>query len=464
MGKTALEPLMLSLPVVNAAPDVPSTSDDRLILLSPKNAAPSVASGPTAANTWLSPGIAAASVQCDHALLGPISVTHPAGPYEHTAAARKPLVHRRPNSSLHLSTESQQAAPQGSPTLHTLRLPDMTSNVTLATKDAFACVNAMFSSSLSHEPSCRSKPVALVEPTVTISTKAAFAELNQMFSSDLPHHRQQAPSRQQRTTLPPAPRRTIGKRPLLAPRKANVSETEVGRAETASTTAMVSDNRPMQAEVQDLGMYEDTGFLDSPKAAHIGDATADHDPQGFAIYEDTNFFDNQPAGQQLKSPAEADCKAADATGGFQIYEDTQCVGQATSNAEQDMSPGGLGIYEDTQFVNKADSGAPPHEPAGSNAALSPWDFCIREDTQFVAKAACADADLKDEAAEASSPDVFGSYEDMLCKAEATKNAYAADKVEDKENQLESDKYATECLASWTCSWHTAVSFDLICRK
>lgn len=455
--ESSCEPPMLALSAVNAAPTVLPILDDRLELLSPINAAPSVASTSPAACTESSPSIAAVSAQPGCALTSANPAGTSATPYEPNAAASRVPRHRA----------AQQAA-AGSPTLHTLRLPDMTSNVTLATKDAFACVNAMFSSSLCHEPS--RKPVSMAEPTVTISTKAAFDELNQMFSSDLPHHRQAAGSKQQRMLQPSIPRRPIGKK--LASQKAADTEAGFGKAAHActATKVVVSDSVPVAAESTGLlGLYEDTRF--SPKAAG-GGVPADQDMQQFVIFEDTNFFDGQSAGQEAASPAEANYKLGgaaslkhsmpsrpgDETVGFQIYEDTQCLGQKpdlqpTCNADDGMSPGGLGIYEDTQFVSKAERGpAKQSEPA-----LSPGGFCIREDTQFVDRADVTG--VEGEAATVVSPCGLGVYEDtqfvnkgdlrdtkLTSEAAAIEHANGPEEPEDKENHIGHARYVARSLA------------------
>lgn len=357
--------VVMALPPVNAAPSVSTITP---CLLSPLNAAPSVSSQlghravlcTAAGSSPDTPAMRAAPVLTSKA------------PSMSTEAVTKQDIapHKAPASNLHVSRAAQQC---GSPTFHTLRLPDMTANVTVATKDAFACVNAMFSSSLSHEPCHASKLASMAEPTVTISTKAAFAELNQMFSSDLPHRKQHAGSRQQSGLPRPAPRRTIGKRPPSeGPGHQRIGNTKVTVAASAVGTAQQARLVPAE-ETGTLGMYQDTCFLDSQKAE-----AGKGDRMDFAVYEDTSFFDSQSAGQQLASP-----DPNQATLGFQIYEDTQCIQpKADPHPEAEDSHAaspGLGIYEDTQFVNK-----------GANVAAgqvsSPTGFGIYEDTQFLPKA------------------------------------------------------------------------------
>lgn len=444
----------LALPPVNPAPRISASSADRLSLLSPLNAAPSF---PLDADRSSVPSTAATTLPSVPAMLtAPAVALHDLGTAAEAGSQQDIVLHRTHSNRLWASTARQQG---GSPTMHTLRLPDMTSNVTLATKDAFACVNAMFSSSLSHEPCPTFKPAALVEPTITISTKAAFAELNQMFSSDLPHRKQGAGTRQQSGLPRPAVRRTIGKRlPLEKPReprrvdvKGTLPEVAVGLAQPSRSAL-----QPAQA-TETLSMYEDTCLLDSPKLGASKD-----DPCGYAVYEDTKFLSDQTGHPQLTTSPVANQAAGD----FQIYEDTQCIQekprlQTTRDASQEAA---LSIYENTQFVNKVAKvpAAPITSPAG---------FGVYEDTQFIHKADCTDAKChhpdeetfggigmyedtqyvhrpsRSVAAATSSPGDLGIYEDNQLvfsadggctnlKTEVPSNVPAAEpeEVEDKENQ------------------------------
>ena len=376
--------VVMALPLVNAAPSVSTNTPN---LLPPLNAAPSISSQP-----------GDRAVLCSAAESSPDACSMQAAPaltskspsFAAEAVAKEGIAPQKAlASNLHVSRTAQQG---GSPTLHTLRLPDMTANVTVATKDAFACVNAMFSSSLCHEHCHPSKPVALAEPTVTISTKAAFAELNQMFSSDLPHRKQHAGIRPR-----PAPRRTIGKRPPSeGPGHQCVGNTQVTVAAPAAGTAQPA--RLVHARrASALGMYQDTCLLDSQKpAAGKGDS------MDFAVYEDTSFFDSRAAGRQLVSPT-----ANQATLGFQLYEDTQCIQHSSgphpeADANHAASPG-LGIYEDTQFVNKNADVAAGH-------VSSPTGFGIYEDTQFLAKAG-GKKGSSNQFHGKQSPEGLGTYED-----------------------------------------------------
>ena len=447
-SKTSSEPSVLPLAGVNAAPSVPSTSADRLTLLSPNNAAPSVASvEPLPIYMVSPPSTAAAPVQPDNTLLGPSCARKTANAHKPKAAAHKAPLHRAGDSSMLINSTVQQVA-ASSPTLNTLRLPDMTSNVTMATKDAFACVNAMFSSSLCHEPNHPSKPVAMAEPTVTISTKAAFAELNQMFSSDLPHHKQRAGPEQQRVLQRPAPRRAIGKRP--AP-QAVAPQIDLGTGASGgpSKSAIHMGSGVLQADVTGLGLYEDTCFLNSHKpAAGAGDAAADNETHGLAVFEDTNFFGGQPAVEGNSCDAENPSSShqgmqhmsGNDTVGFQMYEDTQCLAQRLGlpidNADDDM---GFGIYEDTQFANQA-----KQEQKAASISLLPNGSGIREDTPFVGGAKGDFARLDTRADQARSPAGFGIYEDTQfidqenCDGARVMSQAAAvndlEQAEDKENQ------------------------------
>ncbi|KAA6426177.1 MAG: checkpoint serine threonine- kinase BUB1-like, partial [Trebouxia sp. A1-2] len=355
----------------------------------------------------------------------------------------------RTNSAVQqVAVSSPKQVAASSPTLNTLRLPDMTSNVTMATKDAFACVNAMFSSSLCHEPSRPSRPMAMAEPTVTISTQAAFAELNQMFSSNLPHHKQRAGPEQQMLQRP-APKRAIGKRP--APQAAVAPQMDLGTGASGGPNklAMHKGSGVLQADVTGLGLYEDTCFLDSPRpAAGSGDAAADNETHGLAVYEDTNFFVVQPAVEgnacNAENPISSHQGMQHVSGndavGFQMYEDTQCLAQKpglpVESVDDDM---GFGIYEDTQFANEA-----KQEQKAASVLQLPVGFGIREDTQFVggAKADFARLDTQDD--HACSPAGFGIYEDtqffdkencdgarLMSQAAAVNNL---EQAEDKENQ------------------------------
>ena len=446
-GENSSEPSVLPLAGVNAAPSVPSTSADRL---TPNNAAPSVASAEPLPIYMVSPpSIAAAPVQPDSTLLGPSCAKDTINVHKPKVAAHKAPLHRAGDSSMLTNSAVQQVAVSSpkqvaanSPTLNTLRLPDMTSNVTMATKDAFACVNAMFSSSLCHEPSHPSKPVAMAEPTVTISTQAAFAELNQMFSSDLPHHKQRAGPEHQQMLQRPAPRRAIGKR--LAPQAAVAPQIDLGTGASVgpNKSAMHKGSNLLQADVTGLGLYEDTCFLDSPKpAAGGGDAAADNETHGLAVYEDTNFFDGQPAGGGNPSNAENPSSShqgmqhtsGNDTVGFQMYEDTHCLAQRpglpVDSADDDM---GFGIYEDTQFANQA-----KQEQKAASALLLPDSSGIRE-----ANADFAPLDTQD--GPPRSPAGFGIYEDTQffdkenCDGARLMSQAAAvndlEHAEDKENQ------------------------------
>ena len=447
-GETSSEPYVLPLAGMNAAPSVPSTSADRLTLLSPNNAAPSVASvEPLPIYMVSPPSTAAAPVQPDSTLLALICAKNTISAHKPKAAAHKAPLHRAGDSSMLTNRAVQQVA-ASSPTLNTLRLPDMTSNVTMATKDAFACVNAMFSSSLCHEPTRPSKPVAMVEPTVTISTKAAFAELNQMFSSDLPHRKQRAGPEQQQMLQRPASRRAIGKKP--APQAAVAPQIDLGREAPGGPgkKVMHKGSGLVQADVTGLGLYEDTCFLDSPKpAAGAGDVAADNETHEFPVYEDTNFFDGQPADEGNPSNAENPSSShqgmqhtsGNDTVGFQMYEDTQCLAQRpglpVDGADDDL---GFGIYEDTQFANQA------KQEQKAASLLLPDGSCVREDTQFVGGANADFARLDTQDDQPRSPAGFGIYEDTQfvdkenCKgAKIMSQAVAVDdldQAEDKENQ------------------------------
>ena len=430
-GDISSQPSVLPLAGVNAAPSVPSTSADRLTLLSPHNAAPSVASAEPLPIYMVSPpSTAAAPGQPDNTLLGPSCAKDTISAYKPKVAAHKAPLHRAGDSSMLTNSAVQQAAVSSpkqvaasSPTLNTLRLPDMTSNITMATKDAFACVNAMFSSSLCHEPSHPSKPVAMAEPTVTISTQAAFAELNQMFSSDLPHYKQRAGPEQQQMLQRPAHRRAIGKR--LAPQAGVAPQIDLGTEASGglNKSAMHKGSGLVQADVTGLGLYEDTCFLDSPKpAVGADDAAADDETHGLAVYEDTNFFGGQPAVEGNSRGAENPSSShqgmqhtsGNDTVGFQMYEDTQCLAQRpglpVDSADDDL---GFGIYEDTQFASQAKQEQPALPDSSGmrevNADFAPLDtqddqprspagFGIYEDTQFFDKENCDGARLMSQAA------------------------------------------------------------------
>lgn len=361
-----------ALPPVNPAPSVSATSIGAISLLSPLNAAPQV---PSNNSQRVVPSTIPASLSSPHGVPTAPPCAMPDPSIARQARSKQGSMPGRAHSSkAWVSTTTQQG---GSPTLHTLRLPDLTSNVTMATKDAFACVNAMFSSSLSHDAHPSSKPAVLVEPTVTLSTKAAFAELNQMFSSDLPHCKQHADPRQQKGLPRPAARRLIGRRlPLERPSDQHHSSRK-GTSTGAVGLAQQSQSACQQPEATcTLGMYEDTCLLDNvkPGAGKV-------DPEGYAVYEDTKFIGNHEGAQQLATSP----RANQAAGAFQIFEDTQCLqdktGPPATAAPQDAA---LGVYEDTQFVNKE---AKIADASGTSSA----DFGIYEDTQFIHKADEADA-------------------------------------------------------------------------
>lgn len=382
-----------------------------------RNAAPSVTSSDTVSTRPLLPVL-------DTAPSVPSAACVAVGPQPsvRTASHAKPIAAvTLPSSQVDLGkARSASKAVPAQATAHRQSarlsvLPDVTANITMATKDAFACVNAMFGSSLSHAPNVTCNLAQAVEPTVTISTRAAFEELNSMFSSDLPHHRAQfthtsraidsrRPGCTIGTAAPRAARQHLQGSIRTAGSTAANATAQLGLVRSAQPTAFVKPTGLASQAAVDTGgfaIYEDTNVLPSKPCA---DQTA-----GFAVYEDTGFIGEQP---QHQLPA-------DVPQGFQIYEDTQCL-QAkpnvnppsdsfqiqedteclqrhqgdTSGAAQG-SPTGFGIYEDTQFVNSAVP-APARQslkPAvmsraqlASPVAHSPGGFGIYEDTQFVSKA------------------------------------------------------------------------------
>ena len=444
---------LLALPPVNPTPSFSASSTDRLSLLSPLNAAPSV---PSADAKRPMPSTTAASLPSPRAAPTAPAFALPGMSIAAEARSKQGVVPPRAQSNkLRVSAATQQG---GSPTMHTFRLPDMTSNVTIATKDAFAAVNAMFSTSLSHEPCPTSKPAALVEPTVTISTRAAFAELNQMFSSDLPHRKQHVDTRQQNGLPRPAARRIMGRKlPLEKSLDQRVDDVKGTLTAAAVGPAPQCNFTSQQAEgTGTLGIYEDTCLLDNTKLE-----AGKVDPHSYAPYEDIKFFGKQAGAQHATSPT-----ANQTAGGFQIYEDTQCIQdksglQPPTDSGQDAA---LGVYEDTQFVSRDARAAALH-------ATSPAGFGIYEDTQFIHKADSTDANRqlttdqslggfgvyedtqlvhkpgKGVAAASPSPGGLGFYEDTQfvnsnddkhpkLKTEVQSSVLAAkpEEVEDKENQ------------------------------
>lgn len=383
------EAAFLALPAVNPAPNVSAASTAARSLLSPLNAAPSIPSADSrrivASN---------ASMPSPHAVptAPAFAIPHPS--IDTQARPQQGTVPGRAYSSkAWLSTAAHQG---GSPTMHTFRLPDLTSNITVATKDAFACVNAMFSSSLAHEANAPSKPAVLAEPTVTLSTKAAFAELNQMFSSDLPHRRQHADTRQQKGLPRPGARRLIGRRvPQKGPSDQSINSRTGSFNAAAVNRAQQSQSASQQPEATaSPGMYEDTCLLNNgkPEAGKV-------DPNSYAVYEDTKFLDNHGGAQPLATNPTGN----QAAGAFQIYEDTQCLqdkaGVPAAHADQDAA---LGVYEDTQFVNR-------NARAAAECGTSSADFGIYEDTLFIHKA--DDADAKHQFAADQSPGGFAVCKD-----------------------------------------------------
>lgn len=382
-----------------------------------------------------------------------------------------------------------QAPSHCQPIRHSV-IPDVTANITMATKDAFACVNAMFGSSLVHAPNATRNLAAMAEPTVTISTKAAFEELNSMFSSDLPHHSKQLKHGQ----------RNVGSRQSDHMSAATVAKQmhqhmQASQAKGGLVLPAIAAEHSMRSNTQSitaakhashqdaaLAIYEDTNFLPSqPNLQPTADQTA-----GFAIYEDTGCLDKQP--QQIQ---EQRGPSADATQGFQVYEDTQClqakpslpVSSPVFGVREDTgclqkphrllptvnkgSPASFAIYEDTECLQK------PHSKGLNAAQGSPGSLAIHEDTQYVnspiqipskqSLQPTALAQTRQHNTGSHSPAGFGVYEDTqfvkdalpsskpaVAKTQkqrpsAVKDAENAVLVEDKENCRRAPRYSAHYL-------------------
>ena len=413
-----------------------------------RNAAPSVTSKDTASTRPLLPVLDTApsvpSAAC---------VAVSPQPSVHTATHAAPVVAARQASSqvdLVKACNATKAFPAQIPvhrqSARLSVLPDVTANITMATKDAFACVNAMFGSSLSHAPNITRSLAPAVEPTVTISTQAAYEELNSMFSSDLPHHsthskhaRRAIDSRRSACATGTAVERAGHQHPKqpqgdtrTVSSAANRSTAQLGLIRNVQSKAFVKQHTSLAPPAADLNgsfaVYEDTNMLPGKPRA---DQTA-----GFAVYEDTGFMDEQPqhqlpadVTQGLQIYEDTQCLQAKpdvnaANDSFQIREDTECLQKHPANASgaAQGSPGDFGVYEDTQFVSKGVAVPAKRclKPAvmsqtqlASPAADSPDDFGIYEDTQFVSQAGPAKQLVSSKATQRHKPSPVKDEENLV---------------------------------------------------
>ena len=379
---------------------------DAIMPMQVRNAAPSVASVVTVSTKPLLPVLDTAptvsSAACVAIGLQPFVQPEPCvRPVSAAASLRDQVVSSRSDSV----KEAQLPAHRQPARLSVL--PDVTANITMATKDAFACVNAMFGSSLSHAPNVTRNLASAVEPTVTISTKAAFEELNSMFSSDLPHCNIQS-QKVNRAIGSKFSGRSSGTFARYQPNQLSKhpqnERLDAGRR-TADAPASLGVYRDTQSpalikhaadQTEGLAIYEDTEAL--PSKPVIAETNAEP-TAGFAIYEDTGFLHEQPQQHQRQHGL-----PANATQGFQMYEDTHCLQAKTSTsparatfqihedtaclqrpqghlpAAGNHSPGGLGIYEDTQLLSNT---SPATGKQNAAVTCSPVGLGIYEDTQFV---------------------------------------------------------------------------------
>ena len=261
-------------------------------------------------------------------------------------------------------------------------------DVTLATRDAFDTINAMFRGALPQEapwqalgpaerPAARETqpPAAAVvacsapEPTVTISTRAAYEALSGMFAGALPHE-------QARRTRAAAPEGAGGQG--IGGVK-GLAAAQVPRPGRASSPGVGAPERT-------LVIYEDTQFggarpggsgadsrEDSPEPRpHSADAA--HAAGMLDVYEDTQFGLAAGAGQGSGiSAAAGGARHVAASPPLAVYEDTQFTGAgpaglgfAAASAHGAPSPGAP-QYEPTQFMSE--NVAPPAAAARPRRAL-----------------------------------------------------------------------------------------------
>jgi len=256
------------------------------------------------------------------------------------------------------------------------RPPPPPGDVTLATRDAFDTINAMFCGALPGEapwqagerwvpaapPDTGRLPRAALERTVTVSTRAALNALSGMFAGALPHE---------------APRGRPAER---------------GRAGEAETEAALLPGRAASPEPaarqRTLVVYEDTQFgagagdgggdggsgapspMDSPRPGTGGRYGAGGALGGggggaaLDIYEDTQFGLDAGAGRvgALRPPAAPPSPA------LAVYEDTQFVGgagfglPARGAPAAGASPPGCPGHDATQFMSE---NVPPPPPAAA---------------------------------------------------------------------------------------------------
>jgi len=258
--------------------------------------------------------------------------------------------------------------------------PPPPGDVTLATRDAFDTINAMFCGALPGEapwqqgerwapppaPDTGRLPRAALERTFTVSTRAALDALSGMFAGALPHE---------------APRGQLAERGRVGG----------AAAEQALLPGRAASPEPA-ARQRTLVVYEDTQFggggaggagggggsgapspMDSPRPGTGGRYGAGVAPGGggggaaLDVYEDTQFGLDAGAGHEgaLGSPAAPPSPA------LAVYEDTQFVGGAGFGLPDrgapaaGASPPGCPAHDATQFMSE---NVPPPPPPSAAAA------------------------------------------------------------------------------------------------
>ena len=257
-------------------------------------------------------------------------------------------------------------------------------DVTLATRDAFDTINAMFRGALPQEapwqasdpnPATRAaQPQAAravarsaLEPTVTISTRAAYEALSGMFAGALPHEE----ARGARAAAPAH----AGSQGLGGARGLDAAQVPApGRASSPG----------IGAPERTLVIYEDTQYGARDGRSGGGSREDSPEPPPEDSLEPRAF---------APRPRSADERA---TGALDVYEDTQFglaagAGQGLGNAAAAGSaPRGaasapLAVYEDTQFMGAGGSAGLGFAAGATPGAASPADAPAYEPTQYMSE-------------------------------------------------------------------------------
>lgn len=260
------------------------------------------------------------------------------------------------------------------------------SDVTLATRDAFDTINAMFRGALPQEAPWQASdpaanPAARVmqppaagavapsapEPTVTISTRAAYEALSGMFAGALPHEE----ARRARAAAP-AHAGSQGVR--------DVRDSEAERVPAPGRASSPGIGAPERT----LVIYEDTQY-GGARAGGSGGGSREDSPE-------PPPEDSPEPRAFAPRPRSADERTA---GALDVFEDTQFglaagagqglgVSAAAGSAPRAAASPSLAVYEDTQFMGASSAGLDFAAAAGP-AAASFADAPAYEPTQYMSE-------------------------------------------------------------------------------